>query len=369
MPKMIFIYTGRLSDDPKAGSAVRPVRMLEAFKEIGYDIAEVTGYSAERKKTIAALRKEIRGGVKYDFCYMETTTMPIALGDPGHLPVRPFLDLRFISFLKRNVIPVFVFYRDCHWRFPMYGRNIGPIKKRAALAFYRMEFFWLDRNCDVMYLPAFPMDRYLPRGSRRIEILPPGCVPVPHGFSPHAGCLEILYVGGVTPPIYTLDGLLETVRSSPFLRLSIVCREAEAASLKQICLEIPNVRILHLNTAETRECYLQADVASLFLEPGEYFSMTLPVKLFEAIGYGVPILARSGTESGRFVAENGLGWVASGPEEARAVLRRLSERPEELEAARLRVREASARHTWAERARQVARDAEGIRLGPPPDFR
>lgn len=363
MSRMIFIYTGKLADDPRAGSAVRPVRMLEAFKGIGYEVVEVSGHSGDRKREYRRLRSAIRNGTSFEFCYLETTTMPMALGDPGHLPARPFLDIRFLEFLKENGIPVFPYYRDARWAEPTYGKRLGFLRRVAALWFYRFEFGRLCRCARTLYLPSSGLKKYLPSLDFPAEVLPPGCIPDPLPSPPLDGVLRILYVGGVSGPVYDLGELLEVVRGDGDLKLVVVCRKEESAKLRGLCAGIPNVRIINKTAGEVAEEYAGAHIASVFLAPTEYFSIAMPVKLFEAVGYGVPLLARSGTAAGEFVEREGLGWVADGPAQALEFLRRLRERPAELEAARLRVREASARHSWTERARQVARAANPGRAG------
>jgi hypothetical protein len=335
--------------------------MLEAFREIGYDPAVVSGHSGDRKRAYAKLRDEIRRGRTFEFCYAETTTMPMALGDPGHLPLRPLTDLRFMGFLKRHQVPFFPFYRDIHWLFPSYGERLRPWKRSAALFFYRFEFERLVSIAERLYLPSEQMKRYLPGNLPRYGILPPGSESIPLPPRRDRSGLKILYVGGVTPPIYDLSEFLTIVEHEPFFSLTIACREGESDALKRRCKVSPNIRIIHRSSEEMSEEYAAVDIASLFLGSSEYFSMAMPVKLLEAVGFGVPVLAREGTEAGDFVARENVGWVASGPEEARAILRRLAGNPGELEAMRRNVREAAPRHTWAERARQVALEAESVR--------
>lgn len=361
MARMIFVYTGRLSDDPKSGSAVRPIQMLKAFKDIGFEVTEISGYSSDRKKAIDSVKREIQRGVRFEFCYAETTTMPIALGDPGHIPMRPFLDLRFLNFLKQSRIPVFMFYRDCHWRFPTYGTRLGILRKAAALAFYKLEFRSLCGISERLYLPSLLMDQFLPPGDRRIDLLMPGCSLRPTRTNTEKDMLKLIYIGGVTLPIYDLSEILVTVADESYLRLTIICRESESAPIKARCKGMRNVQILHRSASKVMEEYGRSDIASLFLTPNVYFSMAMPIKLFEAVGYGVPVLARRGTAAGEFVEREGLGWVASSPQEAKALLRRVFDDPRELEAARIRVREAAGRHAWTERARKVARDAAEVR--------
>lgn len=67
MRRMIFHCPVKNEGNPDA-SQLRPLKMIEAFRQIGYDVAVVYGDGAERKKSIAAIKRSIRGGVKYDFC-------------------------------------------------------------------------------------------------------------------------------------------------------------------------------------------------------------------------------------------------------------------------------------------------------------
>lgn len=49
MKRCIFHYPAPISDNLKVGSQLRSHMMLRAFKNIGYEVAEVTGYGEERK--------------------------------------------------------------------------------------------------------------------------------------------------------------------------------------------------------------------------------------------------------------------------------------------------------------------------------
>ena len=49
MKRMIFHMPLPLNPQAKSASGIRPVKMLEAFKSLGYEVFEITGYSAERK--------------------------------------------------------------------------------------------------------------------------------------------------------------------------------------------------------------------------------------------------------------------------------------------------------------------------------
>ena len=61
--RCIFHVPMTISDQPKSGSGIRPLKMLQAFRDIGYDVSVVMGNGKERKKAIQNIKKEIRKGV------------------------------------------------------------------------------------------------------------------------------------------------------------------------------------------------------------------------------------------------------------------------------------------------------------------
>jgi glycosyltransferase involved in cell wall biosynthesis len=88
----------------------------------------------------------------------------------------------------------------------------------------------------------------------------------------------------------------------------------------------------------------------------------MPVKLFESIGAGRPVIASSGNAAADFVGENRVGWVVDPDREAVAdLLAHLLENPSALSSRRDEVLAVSPVHTWEQRARGVL-----ARLGVPP---
>ena len=71
--KCIYHYTHPIEENA-IGSGVRPYMMLNAFKSIGYDVEEISGYGKERKKKIKELINKIKNGERYDFLYSESLT-------------------------------------------------------------------------------------------------------------------------------------------------------------------------------------------------------------------------------------------------------------------------------------------------------
>ena len=51
MKRMIFHIPMKIDRNRASASQIRPMKMIEAFKECGYEVAVVEGYGKERKRT------------------------------------------------------------------------------------------------------------------------------------------------------------------------------------------------------------------------------------------------------------------------------------------------------------------------------
>ena len=96
-PTMVFCHPLPVPQNALSGSGVRPRRMLNAFREIGFEVEEITGYSRDRHRSARRLLDEIARGRRIDFAYAESATTPHALSDSHHYPRRPLLDARVFS--------------------------------------------------------------------------------------------------------------------------------------------------------------------------------------------------------------------------------------------------------------------------------
>jgi hypothetical protein len=127
------------------------------------------------------------------------------------------------------------------------------------------------------------------------------------------------------------------------------------------------VQVVHISGPGLAELYAEADLFSMVFEPNSYRAVTVPVKLFECLGYATPVVTMVGaggpaqTETARLIAEYGLGWVVGSVEELRALLERLRDDPAPIAAQRAHLAELRPRHTWAARAQYVADTLTGSR--------
>ncbi len=94
--KCIFHIPWKLTIESNVASEIRPRKILKALEDIGYTVDIVWGNSKERKKSINKIKHRIDEGVKYDFLYSESSTLPTLLTGKHHLPLNPVLDFNFL---------------------------------------------------------------------------------------------------------------------------------------------------------------------------------------------------------------------------------------------------------------------------------
>ena len=348
-----------LNPQASAASGIRPVRMRDAFRELGYEVWEVTGYSAQRSAAMHRVLKAVGSGTQFDFCYSESSTMPMTMTDRHHLPLRPLLDRGFFRKLRAAGTPVGHFLRDIFWRFPEYRESVPTPKRQAALTAYAWDLVTMRHSVDRVFLPSLPMADYLDFGNTPVSALPPG-----HGYSspvagPESG-VRLFYVGGIGAH-YRLQVLFEGVQRAADAGVDVtltVCTPAQlwAAEMPHYAaFSSPAITVVQAHGAALEPYFAAANVGALFVEPDDYWKFAVPVKQFEYLGAGKPILAAEGSLTGDFVSSQDLGWsVGYDAATLAGLLGTLAANPVLISQRRDQVLAVRADHTWLHRASQVA---------------
>jgi glycosyltransferase involved in cell wall biosynthesis len=316
-------------------------------------VHEVTGSHRERVERFAEARASFQSSGRFAFVYSESSTMPTLLTEPDHRPRWPLVDYALFLWARRNRIPLYLFYRDLHWRFEHYRSAVPPLKRVVAKSFYYLDLWVYRRVLDRLLLPTLEMAKALPFEFPRVAALPPGHAALAGARPTRNGeRLRLVYVGG-TGPLYRYDALLEAVSRRADVELFLCTRAREFGRYGPKRLP-ENVRLLHASGRELAAIYRACDVACIVVDPSPYWTLTRPVKLYEALGHGLPLLVTEGLGFSRWVEDGGLGW--SVPYEAAAIdarLARLARAPELVQAAAARARREAPHHTWKARAQQV----------------
>lgn len=357
-----------LDPNAKSASGIRPQKMLQAFKRLGYEVAVVSGYANERKAMIRVIKDKINHGTKYDFLYSESSTMPTSLTEPHHMPTHPFLDFSFFYFCKRNGIKLGLFYRDIYWKFEIYKEKVHGIKYLGALMAYRYDLLCYSLLLDKLYVPNERIYAYLSEKKlqNKLDTLPPGCEEqnidasiksVRRDFTREP--LRIFYVGGLGGQ-YQISEILEAVKSIPYCEMTICCREAEW-NANQDTLgkynECKNIHIVHDNGKDLEKYYLEADICSLMFKPDIYREFAMPYKAFEYLSWLKPILATKDTAIGDFVEKNDIGWsITYNFKEIQTKINFLIQNPKDIEKKKYKCLKTKKDNMWTTRVKKVSLD-------------
>lgn len=357
--RMIFHHPLPLPVESTSGSRVRPLRLLAAFQELGYAVTVVAGDGAERHTALQTIRAEVAKGAAFAFVYAEPPNAPL-LWLNRQQPHR-FQEYRFWRWCRGQGIPVGLFYRDVHWRFEQF-KVATSWRKRAVLR----PLYWVDwlsyYGCvDHLFLPSLGMAAHLPTRwpAARLSALPPGCTSAPTPAVKAAvdgEPLKLFYVGGIQPPLYDLRPMFAAVAALSGVQLTVCCRPEEwaAARAAYAPFDETKIQIIHAHGAALAQYYMDADLFGLFWQPSAYLDFAMPVKVFEALGYGVPLVTTAGTETARFVASEGIGWVVASQEALCELLVRLRDQRSLVTAQQRQLAVVRQRHTWLARAQTVA---------------
>lgn len=349
---MVFHAPYAIDPQPAAASRLRPKKMLESFHELGGTVHRITGTPLQRSLAYGDLRRRVRRGRRIDYLYSENSTQPNVLASSVRGGIAPFLDSRILRFADRHRIPAGQFYRDVYWRFPGALASSPPLRRAVMEAAYRFDAAVLRRLRTHVFLPSERMGPVVPLPEGRYSALPPGC-DVHDSISPEG--LHLLYVGGLGSE-YGMQLCVEAVRSVPGVSLTMVVRPDDWKRHRAVYepLMDDSIRVVHARSHELGPIYDQASACVLFVEPGEYRTFAAPVKFFEYMSYGKPILLSEGTYAAEFAAARGIGLEIPYTRDAfTAALHELAEHPEMLQHLAEGAQRERHANTWLRRAQQA----------------
>jgi hypothetical protein len=355
MKRMIFHLPTYLSDNPTSGSEIRPIKMLQAFKNIGYEVDIVIGYVKERREQIKQIKQNIKNGVEYAFLYSESSTMPTALTEKHHFPIAPFLDFNFFRFCKRHNIRIGLFYRDVYWVFDEYKKSLSFFKRKISEFFYKYDLKNYKKEIDILYLPSIEMFEYIPfEFNREVKSLYPAIQKrdIPRNSSKN---IKFIYVGGLSI-LYDLTLFAKVISEFKEFRFFLCTRKNEWDIHKNSYKKY-RIDSYYLKGEELSKIYYQSKIAIYFIKPNTIWSFAMGVKLFEYISYKKPIIAIKGTTVGTFVEENNIGWsIEYNENRLRELLINIRDNPKIIDAKLKNIDKILLNNSWESRAEKVEKD-------------
>ncbi|TKX48931.1 glycosyltransferase [Halorubrum sp. ASP121] len=343
----ILFHTPQPLDTLDSGSSVRPVKMIDAFEHLGYSVDKVTGDTEERCQRFKDIRRNKR---KYEFCYSEPTTWPL----------HPLVDYPLYWYLRVNNIPTGIFYRDIYWQFPKLFDYSG-LKYWELQSRYRLDLIVISRIANKVYVPSSSFSERLNLNPSPSP-LPPGGVDRTSVTDSDSRLQRLIYVGGLSER-YGPDLLSKACRvaaNQQEVALDLVCRKSEFHSLPEKVRERFDsdwVKIHHASGDELQSLYQHADAGIIPIQPTSYNHMSMPVKLFEYLSYGLPVVTTNLDEVASFVRSSDCGIVceANHNDLARA-LTKLTTDQELYQRKKESAVQTLMKNRWIDRAEQVVSD-------------
>jgi glycosyltransferase involved in cell wall biosynthesis len=304
MTKILMHMPYPFPQELTSGSRVRPYQMYRAFLDLGYKVELIAGDVSGRKKQILDL---IRNGNTGDiaFCYSE----------PSTLPVHPVWDHLLYCFLAKRKLPTGIFYRDAYWKLASWYSYKG-LKTRYPWLRYRLDLLVFSMTATVIFFPSQTM-------ADLFSLAPPKA-PLPPGGQIMAGeyylrpvdeIKTVAYVGGIKQQ-YGLEILLQAldlVNRKVALNLELVCRQDEVMQQRPTFAKYDGTEWLHvhhLTNKDLEQVYRRSAIAVIPRPKSFYNDLAMPVKLFEYLSYGLPIVATNCTEMANFISRNKVGLIA-----------------------------------------------------------
>lgn len=342
--------------------------MLSALLSIGYKVDIVAGDIESRKRAIRQIKSNIRRGVKYDFLYSESNTMPTLFSGRKNILWNLNTDFSFLTFCKKHGIPIGLFYRDVYWKFPSHKRNHQNFRYFVSKFLYLYDLFRYEKIVNRFYVPSFRMLDYV--GSKKLarlsDSLPPGAENNPtivnakkdffnNKNEHYDGIITLFYVGGVGTH-YQFHLLLEAIKDLDYVYLTICCRKTEWQLHKKEYMQhlTSRVTIIHTSGQELETHYANAMIGLAFFAYSPYMALAMPVKAFEYLAHSMPIITNENTELGDFIETNGIGWGLPYDVDAlRKLLAEIHENYDELYDKHKNGLKALEKNTWEKRAEKV----------------
>ncbi len=357
---MIFHIPIKIDINWYSGSQIRPQKMIQAFKEIGYNVELVMGCIKERKVQINQIKQNISNGIKYEFLYSETSTMPTALTESHHLPVSPFFDFDFLRYCKSYDIKIGLYYRDIYWKLESYKNEVPFFKRKLAEFFYNYDLTQYKEFVDIFYVPSLEMYEFMKYNfSNKVISLPPG-IDEKENYSDikiSSDTLDFIYVGG-TGENYNLELFLSVISDLKKVNFTLCTREKEwLFNYDKYSNILNNTTVYHKSGSELDKLYNNSDIAIYFIQPNLFGSFALGLKLFEYMSNLKPIIAVKGTAIGNFVKKYDIGWVIDySKNDLNNLITELIHNKDDIKNKILNIQKILPNNTWNARALQVKKE-------------
>ena len=322
------------------GPTARITRLRDALARL-VDLEVIDGYRARRRTRLwrYALAGRLRG---LNGIYVESSTF---------LPAES--DVAFLGLSRALGLPVVTYIRDAYQLFPEYYPR-DTLKRRLGAAAFLPAVHAMRAASSRLAFPTAGLAEAVLGPDADALLLPPGAPPpvdVPR--SPTAN--RILYVGDARLPVNGAGRLIAAVEiartAGVDLGLDIVSRPGHDPGPPH-----PDWVRVHRAEGEAIHALLPEVIATAIPRPrNRYNDLALPIKLFDDLSYGRPLLVTDCAEQARVVTDSDAGLVTRDEPAALAdgIVRLATAAPEQIARWSGNASAAARAASWEDRARRI----------------
>ena len=322
------------------GPTARITRLRDELARL-VDLDVIDGYRARRRSRLwrYAWEGRQRG---LDGIYVESSTF---------LPSES--DIAFLGLSRALGIPVVTYVRDAYQLFPdFYPRD--TLKRRLGAAAFLPVLRAMGAVSSRLAFPTTGLAEAVLGPDADAVLLPPGAPPpvdVPRSPTAH----RILYVGDARLPAHGADRLISAMQiarsTGVDLELDVVSRPGQDPAT-------PHPPWMRVHRAEGAGIHalLPDVVATAIPRPrSPYNDLALPIKLYDYLSYGRPLLVTDCTEQARVVTDADAGLVTRDDPAAMAesLVRLATAPPDRVSRWSANAAAAARAASWEDRARSV----------------
>jgi len=320
------------------GPTVRISHLRDALSA-RVDIDVVSGYRGQRRAATArfAFSGRLRG---LDGIYVESSSF---------LPAET--DIAFLGLARALRIPVLTYIRDAYQLFDDYAPRRG-LRARLGSAAFRPMLGALGTVSSRLAFPTAGLAHAV--GVEDPVLLPPGS-PRPVTVAALPTAHRLLFVGDARLPAHGADRLIAAValarEQGADVELMVVCRPGQEPPG-----DVPGWLTIERAEGDRIHDLLPGTMATVIPRPrNAYNDIALPIKLFDYLSYGRPLLVTDCLEQAAVVRDADAGLVVGDAVEALAdgIIRLAGADADERDRWSANAAAAAVRHAWGERAETI----------------
>ena len=193
---------------------------------------------------------------------------------------------------------------------------------------------------------------------KRQNVLPPAGIPTGFPICKSRGKIKkrAVYCGGLTK-VYGGDIMLEAfdmLNKNRFpISLCVICREDDKQNIGEY-INLDWLEIKHLSGNELDEVYKSSDFALIPMKRDKYMDFTVPVKLFNYLSSGLPLVTTDCPELKGYVEKYNVGVVCE--DNAHSISEGIKKLYDNIDTYRENIPKAVEKNTWDVRAKKVVDD-------------